>query len=223
MECNGIVRGLSLTAALLGGVTVLAAAPRMVRAQAPATPPNVTLNMRDVPLRTALEQIFQAAKVDYSIAPDVTGSVNLKVTDVPFESALKLMLRSANPPATYSREGGLYLVKLRAAPVTDPVPALMPEPEAARSAIMYDRIELTYADPVDLAKLLNITMIPIFTRFGLNVPGSTGIIKRGAGVPGAGAPGVGALGAGSRGAGGVNGGTVVGSGNGDGNGHIISL
>ncbi len=153
----------------------------------PVALPNITLDFKDTPVREALEQIFRSAKVDYGIDPTVQGYVNLKVTDVPFENALKLILRSANTPLTYSIENGVYLVKPRVTGtgITRP-PVFVAEEEVAPKS-EFDTIELTYADPVDLAQLLNITMIPIGTRFGLKVPGATGIINPGGAARGNGA------------------------------------
>ncbi len=177
-------------------VAALVLAPVVVQAQVVAPPPNVTLDLRDVSVRVALEQVFRAAKVDFGIDPAVTGFVTLKVTDVPFESALRLVMRSSTVPLTYLKDGGVYLVKPRTVFVPDaPVPTPT-EQVATRSAVTYDRIEFTYADPLDFAGILNIQMIPIFTRQGLGVPGATGILRPGApgtrngngGVVGSGTP-----------------------------------
>ncbi len=185
----------------------------------PVALPNVTLDLQDAPIRTALEQIFRTAKLDYSIDPSVQGYVNLKVTDMPFENALRLILRSSTTPLTYSVDNGVYLVKPRTVSTTAPLPpAVFAQETEVRAPAKYDRIELTYADPADLAKLLNITMIPIFTRFGLKVPGASGIVTPGGGRNGATPPGAGTPPPG----GGNNGGTVVGSG-GPGGGTIIGL
>ncbi|MDX1931956.1 MAG: hypothetical protein SFU56_05065, partial [Capsulimonadales bacterium] len=73
----------------------------------------VTLDLRDAPIREALEQLFKSAKVDYSIDPGVAGFVTLKITEQPFENALRLILRSAQYPLTYTRESGVYVVKIR--------------------------------------------------------------------------------------------------------------
>ncbi|MBC7805426.1 MAG: hypothetical protein H7145_04675 [Akkermansiaceae bacterium] len=177
----------------------------------PVPLPDLTLDFKDTPIRAALEEIFRLAKVDFGIDPSVQGYVNLKVTDMPFENALKLILRSSATPLTYSKDGGVYIVKPRTVSLTTPAPPVVArETTEALPRPEYDRIELTYADPVDLAQLLNITMIPIGTRFGLKVPGATGII--GPGGPGRG---------GNAGSGLVGGGAIVGSGNGpSGNGIV---
>ncbi|MBC8135228.1 MAG: hypothetical protein H8F28_04970, partial [Fibrella sp.] len=173
----------------------------------PQTLPNVTLDFKDTPIRAALEQIFRGAKVDFSIDPAVQGYVNLKVTDVPFENALKLILRSSPTPLTYSKEDGVYLVKPRSVTVSEPRPPVIALATEARPSNGYESIELTYADPVDLAGLLKITMIPIGTRFGLKVPGAAGIV-----APGGSARGGQPTPPGVNGGSGSSGGTVIGSG-----------
>ena len=142
--------------------------------------PSVSVDLQGAPIRAALEQIFRAAKVDFGIAPEVSGFVTLKVTDLPFEAALRLILRSSEIPLTYSADSGIYLVKPRMTTPTVVSAPLAPEVTITRPAVSYDRIDFTYADPADFAGILNIQMIPIFTRFGLNVPGATGILKPGA-------------------------------------------
>lgn len=163
-------------------------------------PFNVTLDLKDTPLRAALEQLFRMVKVDYSIDPSVQGYVNLKVTDMPFENALKLILRSSSTPLTYLKDSGVYMVKPRTLSVSTPPPPTLALADEVPPKNSYDRIELTYADPVDLAQLMNITMIPIYTRFGLNVPGASGIARPGARTggtnPGAPTPGSGRPGTG---------------------------
>lgn len=165
-----------------------------------ANPFNVTLDLKDTPLRAALEQLFRMVKVDYSIDPSVQGYVNLKVTDMPFENALKLILRSSSTPLTYLKDSGVYMVKPRTLSASTPPPPALALADEVPPKNSYDRIELTYADPVDLAQILNITMIPIYTRFGLNVPGASGIARPGARnggtnpgapTPGSGRPGTG--------------------------------
>ncbi|MBC8143102.1 MAG: hypothetical protein H7Y38_16880 [Armatimonadetes bacterium] len=163
-------------------VAALALAPLAAHAQATApTHLPVTLDLRGAPIRAALEQIFRVANVDFGIDPSVSGFVTLKVTDIPFESALRLILRSSDVPLTYSVEGGVYLVKPRTPtrPADNPASLALPVEEPRRTTT-YDRIEFTYADPLDFATILNIQMIPIFTRQGLGVPGATGIIRPGA-------------------------------------------
>ncbi len=194
-------------AALIGGATILCAAPKPAFAQA-ATPPNVTLDLQDAPIRAALEQIFRAAKVDFGIDPSVIGYVNLKVTDIPFENALRLILRSSTTPLTYLKEGNVYLVRPRALADTTAVvqpPELDPGTQPRRSN--YEQIELTYIDPADLAQLLGITILRVGVRNQAQggqggQGGGGGGIGGGGGLGGGGGFGGGGFGGGGMGGGG---------------------
>src|SRR4051794_20424892 len=101
---------LGLATAMLAIGTTLVAAPATYAQQPEKQLPPVTLDLRDAPIRSALEEIFKSAKVDYSIDPGVAGFVTLKITEQPFENALRLILRSAQFPLTYTKESGVYIV-----------------------------------------------------------------------------------------------------------------
>ena len=162
---------------LVGGVTLLDA-PGVAVAQGVAVP-TVTVDLRDVPIRTALEDLFRSVRVDYSIDPAVAGSVHLQATDVPFETALKLILRASVMPLMYSKDGGVYVVKPRPVAANGaPVPVAAAQADVPKSA-GYETIDLAYIDILDLAQLFNIKMLPQFTRQGLGTPGGTGIFAGG--------------------------------------------
>lgn len=148
----------------------------------PAVPtlPDISLDLRDAPLRQALEQVFQAAKVDFSIDPSVSGFVTLKLTDQPFESALRLVMRGATTPLSYTREGNVYIVKPRVSfemsPPYTPLPAELTVAPAPRS-LQIEQIALIYLDPYDLQQILPIQFVPTGSRgngagMGGAVPGN---------------------------------------------------
>ncbi len=87
-------------------------------ASAPA--PKVTMNLRDVEMRQALENLFGQARAQYPIDPSVTGYVSLSMKDQPLTDALQTLLRASATPLTYTVENGMYLV--RAAKMT-PLPS----------------------------------------------------------------------------------------------------
>ena len=139
---------LPLSAAL--SVAGLLSAPMSARAQ--DAPPPVTIDLKDAPIRSALEQIFNSANVQYQMDNQVQGFVTLKIRDQPFENALKLIMRSATTPLTYTKENGVYIVKPR--PVILPnqgqdVPSI-DEPPARRQ---FEIITLSYIDAADLDQL----------------------------------------------------------------------
>ena len=92
-----MIRGICLAAALL------AALPAMIpaRASAQAAPPEkiVTLNLKRVPFRKAVELTFSGSSLQYSIAPNVPDTpVDLAVRELPVSAALRLLTRLASTP-----------------------------------------------------------------------------------------------------------------------------
>jgi type II secretory pathway component GspD/PulD (secretin) len=147
---------------LIGGSPAIAQQER-------ALPP-ITLDLRDAPIRQALEQLFAAAKVDFQIDNSVVGFVTLKITEQPFENALKLILRASPVPLTYARESGVFIVKPRPLALTDPSLAAAPPPpfEGTQKPNYQplEQIQLTYIDPMDLANILGIQFIQTSVRQG---------------------------------------------------------
>ena len=94
---------------LLGGS--LAALPAAAQTVAPSTDKSITLNLRDVPVQTALRTLFKEAGItDYAIDRDVQGFVNVQVSDVPFSVALRQVLRSTQPALDFTTSSGAYHV-----------------------------------------------------------------------------------------------------------------
>jgi type II secretory pathway component GspD/PulD (secretin) len=144
-----------------------------------ADPPNITLELRDAPLRAALEQLFDAAGLQYQIDNDVRGFTTLKIREQPLESALKLLLRSGTQPLTYKIENGVYQVSVRRLSVASPEPPAPTLPEEAGTK--WEFISLTYLDPMALTPFVGpILEVDHFRRWrqgqGQNqgAPGATG-------------------------------------------------
>src|SRR5262245_45237899 len=93
-------------AALNAGV---AAAP----APEPAPPAaKVTLDFQNVPLRQALQKLFQDTKLKLTVEADVPDKpVVVKIRDVDFETALRIVTRVAD--AEYRKQGDQYTVRKR--------------------------------------------------------------------------------------------------------------
>ena len=174
---------------VLGVGFALGSLPMAANAQQDKPLPPITLDLRDAPIRQALEQLFGAAKVDFTIDNNVAGFVTLKITDQPFENALKLILRASPVPLTYANEGGVYIIKPRPI-VTEPIAEAFPPPvvqDAAANSQRLEVIQLTYIDAMDLAGILGIQFIPTGSRFG----GTQGV---GGGLGGFGTGGFGGMG-----------------------------
>jgi type II secretory pathway component GspD/PulD (secretin) len=120
-------------------------------AAAQDAPPNkrVTLNFKAVPLRAALELLFQGTGLQYAVRAEVGDPpVTLKVDDQPFDAALRMVLELAgsggNPPLTFAREQGVYVIQggrggaLPGAPV--PGGARQPAPPEQRVTVRFEAL-----------------------------------------------------------------------------------
>ncbi len=168
---------------------------------------NITMELKDAPVRTSLEMIFKQAGIkSYVIENSVSGVVSMNLSEQPFENALKLVMRANTIPLTYTKENDVFIVKARV--FTEyKQPALEITLEQPRG-IMFEKIYLNHIDPFDLQGVLgNILFINQFSRY-------TG------GMNGMGASGFGGAGGFGNGAMGGNGGFGLGAGNGMGGGAM---
>jgi hypothetical protein len=203
---------------------------RISLAQAPAAP--VTLNLRDTPLRTALQMLFEGSGLQYAVQLEVPNApVTLQIRDIPFQTALRTLLRLV-PGITYRKEGDVYVIGLR--PVTpEPtgyeteIPA-PPETVAGGRVEVTERIPLNFLHPTIAAIVLGGQLIPtedqVQPGFG-GLGGGLGSYGGGYNSPGGGGgyggPGGGGLGA--IGNGGFLNGGLNGSGYGNGGGFSQGL
>lgn len=193
------------TGVLLATLPTFAAA-QEAPAQPPTAPKPINIDLRDVPIRQALEQLFKAWGVDYIIDQNVSGFVNLHLTDQPAENALRLLLRANSIPLVFSKEGNVYQVKLR--PVaTNTIAAVPPAPtetlSTSNGSTILDVITLQHIDPMDLAGILGVVEVPFGSRLGNPLGNGTGPgfgVGGGNGLLGGGAPG-GLFGSGIQGGG----------------------
>ncbi len=222
----GVVLGLGLAAALL--------TPGTARAQAQgggggggggtgdAPLPPISLDLRDAPVRSALEQLFTIARAQYTLDPGIQGFVTLRIQDQPFENAFRLLLRSANPPLTYTRENGVFIVRLRQnqqdqgaiqTPV-DPTAGL--DAGAQRATSVPSKIYLTYVGPEIVQQLGGSVILSVYP--GMQQGGGGGGGGFGGGGMGGGFGGGGSMGGGGFGGQGGGGGCFGGQGGGGGTG-----
>ena len=189
------------------------------RAQDKALTP-VTVDLRDSPIRAALDGLFRQRNVDFQLDPAIDGFVTIKLTEQPFETALRLILRSATTPLTYRKEGGIFIVEPRKT-ITDPsvnAPAIDPTIGAnPTSDVKLGVLQLTYADPYDLQGILQIQILDVATRTRQGTGGGGGQTG-GAGGRGGGLGGGGGFGGGGFGGGGGQTGGFGGGGGGFGGG-----
>jgi hypothetical protein len=172
---------------------------------------NISVDLKDAPVRTTLEMMFKQAGIkNYVIENSVAGFVTMKLEEQPFENSLKLVMRAATVPLTYTKENNVWIVKQRIFTETkpNPVPDISVDLPRTNS---FEVIRLNYIDPFDLQSIFGpILFINQFSRYtgGMNGMGAGG----NGGFGGAGGFGNGAMGG--------NGGFGLGAGNGMGGGAM---
>lgn len=75
--------------------------------------PSVTLDLKKVPIRQALDDLFTAAKANYTVAagvPDDNDTVTVHLTNVPLVLALDAVLAASNTPLTFTVKEGIFAV-----------------------------------------------------------------------------------------------------------------
>ena len=131
---------------------------------------NITMELKDAPVRTSLEMIFKQAGIkSYVIENSVYGVISMNLTDQPFENSLMLVMRANTVPLTYTKENDVYIVKARRIVIeANPEPTNYSDliAERSRNSITWEKIHLNYIDPFDLQAVLgNILFINQFGRF----------------------------------------------------------
>ena len=138
---------------------------------------NISVDLKDAPVRTTLEMMFKQAGIkNYVIENSVAGFVTMKLEDQPFENSLKLVMRAATVPLTYTKENNVWIVKQRIFTEAKPSPTPDINVDLPR-ANSFEVIHLNHIDPYDLMAVLgNITFINQFSRFtgGMNGMGTGG-------------------------------------------------
>ena len=137
---------------------------------------NISVDLKDAPVRTTLEMMFKQAGIkNYVIDNSVAGFVTMKLEDQPFESSLKLVMRAATIPLTYVKENDVWIVKQRIITPTLQTGGPDPIPENILSNKSFERIPLTFIDPFDLMSAFgNILFINQFQRSRGGMQGGMG-------------------------------------------------
>ena len=138
---------------------------------------NISVDLKDAPVRTTLEMMFKQAGIkNYVIENSVAGFVTMKLEDQPFENSLKLVMRAATVPLTYTKENDVWIVKQRI--VTEFKPSPTPDISLEKpNPVAFEVIHLNHIDPFDLMSVLgNILFVNQFQRFqgGMNGSGMGG-------------------------------------------------
>jgi type II secretory pathway component GspD/PulD (secretin) len=90
----------------------------------------LTINLRDTPLREALQALFEGSGVQYVVGPNVPDlPINLSIRDVGLAPAVRILVRQAAvaaPGLTTSKDGEITLVRMRST-VAPPEIASLPQ------------------------------------------------------------------------------------------------
>ena len=134
---------------------------------------NITMELKDAPVRTSLEMIFKQAGIkNYVIDNSVSGFISMNLTDQPFENALKLIMRANTVPLSYTKENDVYIVKQRISTPTPQTRGFDPIPEK-RNSVNWEVIRLNYIDPFDLQSVFGpILFMNQFSRYSGGMNGS---------------------------------------------------
>jgi hypothetical protein len=155
----------------LGAGPALCAPASRATAPDPAKTIVLRLDLKATPLRQALATLFESTGFQHAIAPDVPNPpITMKVHEMPFEQALRAMLRSANAsgiPVTYTREGDIYLIRLRPPdPPAEPAVGSGSGPFQAAAPVM-EKLQIQFLRPQEAFDLLRQQPLP---------PGISGIM-----------------------------------------------
>ena len=139
---------------------------------------NITMELKDAPVRASLEMIFKQAGIkSYVIENSVYGVISMNLSDQPFENALKLVMRANTVPLTFTKENDVYIVKARRIVIeANPEPTNYSDliMERTKTSIAWEKIHLNHIDPFDLQAVLgNILFINQFSRYTGGMNGSS--------------------------------------------------
>ncbi len=93
-----------------GALALLAGVCLAPPAQAQGT---VTLNLKNAPVTTVLQNLFKSAGKNFTIDPNVNGTVTVDLNNVPFDTALNAVLEGTYPALQAPQDTpGIYHVEL---------------------------------------------------------------------------------------------------------------
>ncbi len=112
----------------------------------------VSIQVRDVPFRSALDLIFRGSGRQFVIEPTVPNvPVTMQLRDIGLEPALRLLIRLAQsqaPGLMLRREGDVYMIGIRAPTPPSPQDAPDEAPEMTEQVqpVVWEKIRLQYLD-----------------------------------------------------------------------------
>jgi hypothetical protein len=171
----------SAITALAIGLTILALPQPPANAQAaPGAEPKISLTLRDTPLRSALELLFQQSGLQHAVeaaVPNVPVTLNLR--DATFATALRVITRLAG--VTYRKEGDVYVIGLRQPPVAETTTTEIAPPEQAAvpTEQTWEKIPVQFNSAIALSAAFGGSILPteveVTGGFGAGGAGGTGV------------------------------------------------
>jgi hypothetical protein len=126
------------------------------------TSKHVTIQFKDVPIKSAIQMLFDGTGLNYAVDPTVQGTVNVSLVDVPFADALSTILKISNPPLTVRKENGIYMIapqKEEVAAVVTAPPAVTAEAPTVERKKTLEKISIGYADVYDIATIFGAQIV----------------------------------------------------------------
>ena len=184
-------------AAVLG--LALMGAPAQAQEAGAGGEKKVTLNLRDIPLRSAIDLLFQGSGLQYAVEQQVPNvPVTLNVKDLSVDAALRLLIRlSGVQNLTFAKTGMVYEVKIRQPPMSTGaiLEEFPPEESAEIEDTQWEKIPVQFNNVAVFALAFGGAMLPTEDQVV-----STGL-GGGGGFGGLGGGGFGGLGGGGFGGG----------------------
>jgi hypothetical protein len=154
-------------------LTLIFCAALPAKAQKPTSQRTVSLHLQQVPLRQALQLLFENGGVSFAIDPDVRDTlITLNVKEVPFNEALRTLVRlgsSSGQAVTYEVVGGAYHVQ-----VGKPEPA-----EAPAAGDVWEKIQIQFLRAEELLAQLEPGARPAGVRSLTLLPADNSLLARG--------------------------------------------
>ncbi len=122
---------------------------------------NVSLDLKDVDVKAAIESLFRGTGMNFTIDQDVTGSIpSLSIQGVTFDVALKSLTKTAG--LTYRKDNGIYQIQKKQ-PVTEVTSGATPTTTTDLAAVdatttpevIIDKIPLNHVGASELLGYLN--------------------------------------------------------------------
>jgi type II secretory pathway component GspD/PulD (secretin) len=121
---------------------------------------NISLNLKDIDIRSAIEAMFRNSGKNFALDPSVAG-LNVPAvsfTDVPFDTALKSLTRSMG--LVYRIDQNIYIISKKPettlaayTPSLEPTPEI--EPLTSSPDVIIDKVPLNYSSATEILAIMS--------------------------------------------------------------------